>query len=369
MARKRSRLRTGFTTGTAAAAATRAALTLLVTGTAPAQVRIPFLSEGSVRITPKSCTRLSADAAVCDVEKDAGDDPDITHRAIIRATVTLKPHHTVEVTILGGDGVGRVTRPGLGLPVGGPSITEGPRTMICAAVTDVLQSAGYPAHVITRISVPNGEKLAEKTLNHRLGITGGISILGTTGIVTPLSHDAYRATIRAGVSVAAAEKTAAVVLTTGRRTEKMAMALWNELPEPAFIQMGDFVAFSIASAVDAGFTDIRMGLFFGKTVKIAMGYPHTHAAKSRLSLDWLAARVPDKHPVLKQAVQTANTARHALGLIKDTAPQVLPRVLEAAAVSVRSFAKSDTAFRLVLFDFNGAILTSVTDTAKETPHA
>lgn len=235
-------LKKGFTTGAAASAAVQAALIRLLTGNTPDHVTISFLG-GGTRTVPVQQVICKADNR-CEaiIVKDAGDDPDITHNARIGARVTLMREQSQPVVIKGGKGVGRVTKPGLELPVGEPAINPGPREMMLRAVRSVYDTLGtsdrHPVEIT--VFVPNGEALARKTLNARLGIQGGISILGTTGVVTPMSHDAYIATIRAGIGVAAAAGIDTLVFTTGRRSERFAGRQLSQLPSEAFIQTGDF---------------------------------------------------------------------------------------------------------------------------------
>jgi cobalt-precorrin-5B (C1)-methyltransferase len=194
------KLKNGFTTGTAAAAAVKGALITLLEGDAPERVEIAFLSQGSVRIPLHSCVREGQKRVACSVIKDAGDDPDVTHGAEIGARVeragpilAFDPQGALPAPLYrlrGGPGVGQVTKPGLDLPVGEPAINPGPRTMIRQAVEAVFRQSGLHCPLEIEIFVPRGESIARKTLNARLGILGGISILGTTGIVRPMSHAA-----------------------------------------------------------------------------------------------------------------------------------------------------------------------------------
>ena len=281
---KRARtLRSGFTTGTAAAAAAKGAVLRLVLGRTPAAVEVELLTGARLRIPLHSC-RLDPDgSAACTVVKDAGDDPDVTHGAEIGARVRLLPGSGVRIS--GGPGVGRVTKPGLDVPPGEPAINPGPRRMITAAVGEALHDHGRAQAVEIEVFVPAGEEIARRTLNARLGILGGISILGTTGIVRPLSHEAFTATIRAALSVAAAAGAARAVLTTGRRSERFAQALWPELPPEAFVQIGDYFENGLATAAALGLGRVTVAAFFGKAVKMAQGAAHTHAGRVELTLD------------------------------------------------------------------------------------
>ncbi len=199
-------LRTGFTTGATAAAAAKAAVVFLLEGRMPAEVSVALLTGGRIAIPIHSCRR-TGDGAACTAIKDAGDDPDVTHGAEIGARVRLDDPAGCgggrpEIIISGGDGVGRITKPGLELPPGEPAINPGPRRMIAQAVGEALSAHAAARTVAVEIFVPRGVEIARKTLNARLGIVGGISILGTTGVVRPMSHDAFTATIAAGLCAA-----------------------------------------------------------------------------------------------------------------------------------------------------------------------
>ncbi len=348
-------LKPGFTTGTAAAAAVKGALCLLVRGGIPDCLRIPFLSEGFADIHPHTCQRLAPDMALCTVIKDGGDDPDVTDKAEIGAVVTLDSGLT-DIRIRGGRGVGRVTRPGLGLPLDGPAINPGPVTMIRNAVSDVMGPDARGLDI--EIFVKDGEKIAEKTLNARLGIVGGISILGTTGVVKPLSHEAYIATIGSAVSVAAASGLTQVVFTTGRRSERFAMKTFPDLPAEAFVQIGDFFKASLEKAVETGLRSVTLAVFFGKAVKMAKGAPHTHAAKSDVSLAALAGWVMDisGDQDLAFMVRSANTARHAFELAYPVCPGMVAVVGREMIRWAETFSTGQLAVQALIFDFEGHVI-------------
>src|SRR6266498_1626252 len=226
-------LRTGWTTGTCAAAAAKAAATALLSGLPVVRVEIGL---------PRSARRVSFPVARCElgdgwaeavVVKDAGDDPDVTNGAQLTARLSLRAEPGLRLE--GGEGVGTVTRPGLGLVVGGPAINPVPRRQITAAVGEALDLDDGGALVV--ISVPDGEWMARKTTNPRLGIVGGISILGTTGIVRPFSTAAWRASVEQAIDVIAAEGLDTVVLSTGGRTERAAMRLHPDLDEVCFVEV------------------------------------------------------------------------------------------------------------------------------------
>jgi len=354
------KLRTGFTTGTAAAAATKGALRLIVEGNAPDKVNIRLLTGDFITIPVHRCRPMEQGGAECSVIKDAGDDPDVTHKAEIGARVVLKKK-TVgpgpEIRIRGGEGVGRVTKPGLEVPPGQPAINPGPRRMITEAVRDVLGRDESDMTVRTEIFVPRGRELAEKTLNGRLGILGGISILGTTGVVRPLSHDAFIATIKSALSVARAAGSTQAVLTTGRRSERYAQDHWPRIAPEAFVQIGDFFKMSLESAAQNDFKQVTLAVFFGKALKMAQGAEHTHAAKSSLTMgklsQWVLEITGDKD--LSDVVLAANTARHAFDLIHQKCPAVVAYVGRQIVESAKKFAGGDITIRSVIFDYKGNI--------------
>lgn len=354
---KKNRLKTGFTTGTAAAAATKGALYLLLKGEAPRSVRIDFITDGHREIDLHTCHR-DANKAVCTVIKDAGDDPDVTHNAEIGACVEVCNAPVSEILITGGKGVGKVTKPGLEIPPGESAITSGPREMIRSAVSDVISETGSPAlSVSVKVFVPEGEHLAKRTLNSRLGIIGGISILGTTGIVRPMSHDAYITAIRSALSVARAAGAERVFLTTGRRTERHAQQIWTKDPEEAFIQIGDFFKQSLEFVSEMAFETVVLTVFFGKAVKMAYGFPHTHAAKSDMCMRKLSewAVQTTGNTALAQEIIGANTARQAFFMFKDDHPELIARVGTEMIRSARQFIKGDIRIRSVILDFDGQI--------------
>ncbi|QJA06428.1 cobalamin biosynthesis protein CbiD [Thermosulfurimonas marina] len=259
---KKRRLREGFTTGACAAAAAKAAA-LALKGETPREVEIPF-PDGRRRRLPVAWARKTgphtAEAAVI---KDAGDDPDVTHGAEIR--VCLRPGRTKGLLFKAGPGVGRVTKPGLPVPPGEPAINPGPRRMIQEALAEVFPPEGLEVE----ISVPGGETLAQKTLNPRLGIIGGLSILGTTGLVKPLSAEAWLATIESCLSVARAVGLSQVVLSFGR-TSEMAHQKTYGFPEEAYILMGDYLEFTLKKTREAGFQKAVLCGQWAKLLKCAL---------------------------------------------------------------------------------------------------
>lgn len=357
----KKRLRTGFTTGAAAAAAARGAVLLLLEGRPPAAVSVALLTGEPLTVPIHSCRRAGADA-VCTVIKDAGDDPDVTHGAEIGARVRLTPTagreaDPPEVVIMGGEGVGRITKPGLELPPGESAINPGPRRMIAQAVSGALTAHGARRSAAVEVFAPRGVEIARKTLNARLGIVGGISILGTTGLVRPMSHEAFTATIAAGLSVARACGLDRAVLSTGRRSERCAQRLWPQWPEECFVQIGDFFQTSLGFAAQKGFARVILVVFFGKAVKMAQGAPHTHAARSELSLAALAnwSLEQGSPPALADAIRSSNTAREAFTLIASGRPNLIAEVGRRVVANAARFAGPGIEIQNVIFDYDGRV--------------
>jgi cobalt-precorrin-5B (C1)-methyltransferase len=303
--------------------------------------------------------------AICSVIKDAGDDPDVTHKAEIGARVTLLASDEQcgtakrrQIIISGGEGVGRVTKPGLEVEPGQPAINPGPQKMITQAIEGVLKKHHRTVTVHAEIFVPRGKELAEKTLNARLGILDGISILGTTGVVRPMSHDAFIATIESALSVARACGLKRVVLTTGRRSERFAQDCWRRISPEAFIQIGDFFKLSLESASKRGFEHITLAVFFGKALKMAQGVPHTHAAKSSLTLNKLSRWTLEitKDLALSRKISAANTARQAFEILREHHPEVISHIGQLVVASAKRFAGLKTRIRGIIFDYNGDVV-------------
>ena len=353
----KKRLRSGFTTGTAAAAAARGAAILLLTGRTSKTVEVTLPLGGKMRIVIETC-RMVDDRAECTVIKDAGDDPDVTNKAVIGARVWLT--NNTGIIINGGNGVGGVTKPGLEVAVGWPAINPVPLAMIQHEVEDAFASAPYNAKkgIVVEVFVPKGAELAKRTLNARLGILGGISILGTTGIVHPLSHESYKATIKSALSVAKAAGLTHVVLTTGRKSEKYAQSLWPDMAEEGFIQIADFFKYSLCEASRKGFKKIILAVFLGKAIKMAQGFPYTHAKKGQMDMrvmsDWTYKVTEDRK--LSEQIAQANTARHILELIRNDYPSVIVEVGRQMIQSAEKFVSSPMCVEGIIFDYSGRIL-------------
>ncbi|WP_226665298.1 cobalt-precorrin-5B (C(1))-methyltransferase [Metabacillus litoralis] len=301
-------MRSGYTTGACATATTKAALIALITGEPQFEATI-YLPVGKfVTFEMESCV-VEHTVAEAGTIKDAGDDPDATHGALIKAAVSW--HNESGISLDGGIGVGRVTKEGLPVPVGEAAINPVPRKMILETAENVLAEYGITKGISIVISVPDGEKMAEKTLNKRLGIIGGISILGTRGTVIPFSSSAYMASIVQAISVARASHCEHVVITTGGRSEKYAMLQYPELPEEAFIEMGDFVGFTLKQCKRQGIKKVSLVGMMGKFSKVAQGVMMVHSKSAPVDFGFLAEvaneiGVTDEQ--LIEQIKQANTA-------------------------------------------------------------
>jgi len=348
--------REGFTTGTAAAAAAKAACLVLLDCGWPDAVAVTLPIPRTLDVSINTL-EYENECARCGVVKDAGDDPDVTHGAEIFAAVRRVPEPGIHIR--GGVGVGVVTQRGLELPVGSPAINPVPQRMIRQAVAEVLGSDTPDPGVEVTVSVPGGEELARRTFNARIGIVGGISILGTTGIVRAMSTAAWRASVVQAIDVAAANSVAHIVLTTGGRSETFARQLYPELPEMAFVQMGIFTGASLQRALERGVPRVTLGAMIGKMAKTAAGKMQTHVAGNQVDCPFLAgvARELGAPEELAAAIAAANTARHVQELIEAAGfVGFYNRLCELAARACAAVVGGRLAVEAVLFDFDGRVL-------------
>ncbi|WP_302504058.1 cobalt-precorrin-5B (C(1))-methyltransferase CbiD [Geoalkalibacter halelectricus] len=343
-------LRSGFTTGACAAAAARGAALMLRAQQRVEQVDIR-LPAGFTATFALHGQQVSPTTASCFVIKDAGDDPDVTHGAEIHAEVSLSPS-TEAIRICGGPGIGRVTKPGLAVAVGEWAINPVPRRMIAEAVLEVFPPGADALRPMVTLSIPDGARRAEQTLNARLGILGGLSILGTTGVVRPISHQAWTDTLEVALDVARAAGCAQVVLSTGRSSEQAAQGALP-LQAEAFIMMGDFAAHALEACHRKGFPGIVLAAQFAKLVKIACGHDHTHVRNSRLDLAQLAtwARALDLDGGLIKKIEFANTAREVFSEL-DASHLLVDEVARRALAWIGRRAPGADA-GLLLVDYSG----------------
>lgn len=363
-------LRSGWTTGSCASAAAKAAALALATGDPQHEVEIALPGKDGewgqrVRFAVERCDTAPGRAEAV-VVKDAGDDPDVTHGAHLTATVSWLDRAGIELD--GGVGVGVVTKPGLGLEIGGPAINPVPRAMITRAVGEAVDLDARGVRVV--ISVPEGEVMARKTTNRRLGIIGGISILGTTGIVRPFSTASWRASVEQAVSVLAAQAAedpgadATLVLCTGGRTEKGAMGLLPHLPEVSFVEVGDFTGAAVRRCVEQGVRNVVFVGMIGKLTKLAAGILMTHYTRSAVDTDVLAdltTRTVPGNAALAAAVREANTARHVYELwdARGVLPECADALCEQVARVLERFARVECGGAVTacvaLVDFTGTV--------------
>ncbi len=343
-------LRRGWTTGACATAAAKAAYQALLTGEFPDPVPL-ILPRGERPAFALAETYLGLDHAMAAVVKDAGDDPDVTHGALIRATVRLCGSG---VSFKAGPGVGTVTRPGLPIPPGEPAINPMPRQMIAAAITETAAAFGGTGDAEIEISIPGGEVLAERTLNGRLGIVGGLSILGTTGVVVPYSCAAWIHSIHRGIDVARAAGLPHLAGATGSTSEAAARALLD-LPEMAMIDMGDFVGGMLKYLRTHPVERVTVAGGLAKMTKLAQGRLDLHARRGVVDLEALSALCGD--PALARLVRESNTAAEAFAHAASTgvplADVIAGTAREVAAQALRPAA---TELEILVFDRSGTLL-------------
>lgn len=422
--RKKGRLRCGFSTGTAACAAAVAALRYILTDSVPDVVAVRLPSGVYLPIPIAECGSEGGVARAC-VIKDGGDDPDVTNRVKIWAAVRIvRNEHGANGTspsagyavpvqrgpdsshcgkdgilLIAGEGVGTATKPGLPVAPGEPAINPVPRQMFSENLPrefasferDFIRERALepgdersrpfvflPFSVLDRgrlsdisleitISIPGGESLARHTLNPRLGIAGGLSILGTTGIVRPFSHEAYEETIRAAMGVAACNGCKGVVLSTGGKSERFARGMLPDEPVESFVQIADFFSFSVHEARRFGFNWIVHSVFFGKAVKMAHGHDYTHAHSATLDLALVAkiAQESGYDPEFCREIAEANTARHALEIIEGRgAFEIVHKVAALALRSSAALTGCAMDIRLLLFNFDGGLLADLNHNGK-----
>lgn len=356
MTRPPQPLRRGWTTGACATAAARAAFEALL-GHEPADP-VPVTLPGGAR----PCFALARlergpDSATAGIVKDAGDDPDVTHGALILATLR---HGAPGSGLLfrAGPGVGTVTLPGLPLPPGEPAINPVPRQMIAAALGEVAAARGVEADLVVEIGVEDGARLAERTMNARLGIVGGLSILGTTGIVVPYSCAAWIASIHRGIDVARASGVAHIAGSTGAVSEAAVRRL-HGLPDQGLIEMGDFVGGMLKYIRTHPVPRVTIAGGFAKMTKLGQGLLDLHSKRDAVDFDWLAERFGEAgatSDVVAHA-RRANTALEVLGLARGQGIALPDRVAVAARQTAAAVLEgTDVRLDIAVFDRDGGLL-------------
>ena len=310
----KGKMRTGYTTGTSATAGAKAGILAILNQEKIGFIDVTLPKKSKIQIKIEKC-EFDKQSAHCYVIKDGGDDPDVTHGAEIHTDVSLTSN-VGKIEIDGGEGVGRVTKPGLGLEVGSAAINPTPKKMITENITEVAQDLLKKNGVRVIISVPKGKELAPKTDNPRLGILDGISILGTSGIVIPYSTASFAASIRQSIDVTIAMGNDTVVLTTGGRSEDFSRNIIT-LPDHCFVQMGDFSGYTVQQCAKKGIRKAYVAGFIGKLTKMGMGVKQTHVKGSKVDMEFLAelAQRCNASSDTIQEIKKANTARHVFEIV------------------------------------------------------
>jgi len=348
-------LRRGWTTGACATAATRAAYTALLTGEFPDPVAIS-LPRGQKPSFSLARESLGDGEAMAAIVKDAGDDPDVTHGALVVATVRHGAPGS-GIAFKAGEGVGVVTKPGLPLAVGEPAINPSPRRLMAEVIGELARAHGAQADVEIEISIPGGAAMAKHTMNGRLGIEGGLSILGTTGIVVPYSCASWIASIHQGIDVARAANIGHAVASTGSTSEAAARDLYG-LPDTALLDMGDFAGGLLKYLRKHPISRVTIAGGFAKIAKLAAGDLDLHSARSRVDIarlaDWAEQAGADEDTLAK--IRRAETGAQALAHARAAGVALADRVAEAARRTARGVAGDGIDIEVLIFDRNGELV-------------
>ena len=354
--KSKGKLRTGFTTGTCATAASKAGILAIINQQSLNSVDVILPKRDKINIQINSCN-FSKDNAQCSVIKDGGDDPDVTHGAEIFVDVELTDK-IGEIEIDGGEGVGRVTKPGLGLEIGSAAINPTPKKMIIENVKEVGSELLEKNGIKVTVSVPKGKELGTKTDNPRIGIMGGISILGTSGIVIPYSTASFAAAIRQQIAVVSSMNDDSVVLTTGGRSEDFARKI-IELPDHSFVQMGDFSGYTIKQCARQGLKKAYVAGFIGKLAKMAAGVKQTHVKGGKVDMKFLSelAKRCDANSETIGKILGANTARNVQEIImEDKINGFFDEITKETWNQMRQHSEEKIPVEVILFDFDGKVL-------------
>ena len=368
-------LRKGYTTGTCAAAASKAAAIAFLTGEKVKEVQIT-LPVGKAVIIPVHRCEIEKGRAIASIIKDAGDDPDVTNGAEIIVEFGVRSlelgvkkafqftHHASRITVYGGKGIGVVTKPGLAISAGEPAINPVPREMIENSIKEVLnfnsELRTLNSKLYLILSVPHGEELAKKTMNARLGIMGGVSILGTTGIVEPLSLSAYRHSITCAMDVARASGCKDIIFSTGRSSEKVAEEILK-LPEEAFVLVGDHMGFALKEVKRQKSRVKRITIVgqFGKFSKLAAGHFETHCSDSSIELEFLAhlAKEAGAKKDIFESIKNANTARQVFFILREQGLEsVYETVCNKVKVNAEKIVDSKTEIGCMLIGYDNEVV-------------
>jgi cobalt-precorrin-5B (C1)-methyltransferase len=356
MARKPTTpLRRGWTTGACATAAARAAYEALLTGHFPDTVEIGLPGGATPRFSLVEA-EVGDGCARAAVRKDAGDDPDVTHGALVVACVAPGAPD-MGVTFRAGPGVGTVTRPGLALAVGEPAINPGPRRMMREAIAAYAQSQGASGDVEVAVSIPGGEALARRTTNARLGIEGGLSVLGTTGVVVPYSCASWIHSIHRGIDVARATGLTHLATSTGRTSEAAVKAFYG-LEETALIDMGDFVGGTLKYLRRHPVPRLTIAGGFAKLSKLAAGHLDLHSGRSRVEVSALADLLAalGAETALVDEARRARSAGRVLSLAQESGLDLASLVARRAREVALATLAGETAVEVAIFDRAGILV-------------
>ena len=348
--------RTGFTTGTSATAASMACILSIINQKKIETVDVLLPKKSRIKININSC-EFEKNNARCSVIKDGGDDPDVTHGAEIIVDLELTSK-TNSIEIDGGDGVGRVTKPGIGLEIGQAAINPTPRKMIIENLTEVGKGVLEKNGVRIVISVPKGKELGPKTDNPRIGIVGGISILGTSGIVIPYSTASFAAAIRQQLDVMLSMGDSAVVLTTGGRSEDFARKIFD-LPDHSFVQFGDFSGYTISQCAKKGMNESHVCGFIGKFAKMATGVKQTHVKGSKVDMNFLSelAKQCNADKDIIEKIKNANTARNVQEIIlENNTDGFFDLICSEVHKQMKSHSENKIPIEIILFNFDESVL-------------
>lgn len=352
---KTEKLRYGWTTGACATAAAKSALSALLGHgfLDPVTITLP---KGQTPAFALATENRENDIATASIIKDAGDDPDVTHHARI-ITGVRKGSAGAGITFAAGEGVGTVTRVGLPVPVGEPAINPVPREMITRELTALCEQYGVLADFEVTIGIENGLALAKYTMNGRLGIVGGLSVLGTTGIVVPYSCAAWIASLHRGIDVSIAAGADHVIAATGSTSEKAANDIYN-LPEYALLDMGDFAGGVLKYLKKHPIAKLTLAGGFAKFTKLAEGHMDLHSGRSSVNFSWLADELASLNAGadLVDVCRTANTAMQVLEACKITDIKIAEHVAKLAQQKAKAIIGSGVAVEVLIFDRKGNLV-------------
>ena len=353
--RPKGRLKRGWTTGACATAAAKAACQRLLGGAFPDPVEIT-LPRGERVAFALATEAAGEDWAEAGIVKDAGDDPDVTHGALVKSRLACAATGR-GIVFRAGEGVGTVTLPGLALGPGEPAINPVPRQMLTRALTEVAEAHGRPADFEVTVSIPGGEALAKRTANGRLGILGGLSILGTTGIVIPYSCSSWIHSIQRGIDVARAAGLQHLAAATGR-TSELAVQRRYGLPEMALIDMGDFAGGVLKYLRDRPVARLSLAGGFAKLSKLAQGHLDLHSGAAQVDRAFLSGQLRSlgAAPALVEAVATANTANQVLEFARAEGLGLGDRIAAEARATARATLAGETAVEVLVIDRHGTLV-------------